>query len=984
MQFSLDWLTDPEVFSVGEMPPVSDHAFYASLSEAEKGVSSLSESLDGVWQASLSHSADTPMPDRLTEWQPFTVPGELQLQFPDWDWPQYVNVQFPWDGHEALLPPQVPSYNPTATLRKTFVPHRRGDGRVLLRFGAAESGLAVWLNGTFIGYAEDSFVPHTFDITSALREGENELLVRLFKFTSASWMQDQDFWRYSGLHRSVSLIYLPETHLRDMQVRPLLNEDCSSATLAAELQLDNPDGQVRLSLTDSDGSVMLTECAGAEETVCFNVPVPGVRLWSAESPALYTVQVELLSSRGQTVEVSRTRIGFRRFEMKDRLMLLNGRRLVFHGVNRHEFDAVRGRVVTEDALRHDLLAMKSLNINAVRTCHYPNCERFYQLCDELGLYVIDETDIESHGTWANDPEKGHVVPHNRPEWQQAVLARGRAMLERDKNHACVLMWSCGNESWGGEDLLALSNYFRQRDPTRLVHYEGVTHTKEYSDTTDVYSRMYSKPADIEKYLNSDPPKPFINCEYIHAMGNSCGGMSLYTDLEDRYPMYQGGFIWDFIDQGIKSVNPLGETRWMYGGDFGDRPNDGEFIGNGILMADRSLSPKAQEVRHLFREVDLLPDETGVTVRSHRLFAPLEGFRLVWESLLDGERLGEGACALPAVAPGESVHIDLPLMGFDFSSGELVQTVRLVTTVGPLPEGTVLSVGQRVWSKPVPSVPAAPAKLCACDCNIGIREDQLQAMLSRGKGLISLLDGAGREMLLQPPKLSLFRAPTDNDNGNRDALEEGVWHMVSRYSLLSTVRQEGNVCVFTWQHEALKGSPVTLKLAFWADHMDVALDFDGAEGLPKLPAFGLSLVLDSRLSNVTYYGLGPEENYVDRREGAFLGTYSYPAAEGWTRYLRPQESGNRGGVRWLRLTDADGHGLQLEGDALEVSCTPYLPEQLMAAAHPDELPKPTRTVLDIACLRQGVGGDDSWGAPVHPEFCYPSDQPRHLRFTLRAI
>ena len=567
-RFETAWLSNPEIFSVHELPDCSDHAFYATMAEADADASSLVKLLDGAWKAHFamnpSEAPDTlltsaALDETLREIQ---VPCEFQMEAPEWDPPHYVNTQYPWDGHEALQAPQVSEvYNPTVTCIRHFaLSLPQVQQRTVLHLAGVEAAVLVYVNGHEVGYAEDSFTPHRFDLTSYVHVGENRLALRVFKRCTGSWMEDQDFWRFSGIHRSVSLHFYPETHLYDLRVRTPLTDNYTRATLETRLRVMGASlGKAKLTLTDKAGKTLWTAekpLTALESYV--SAEIPGVKLWSAEEPNLYTLTVVLTNAQGQVTEVCRTKVGFRQFEMKDKIMCLNGKRIVFHGVNRHEFDCDRGRVMTHDLLMRDIRDMKAMNINAVRTCHYPNTSEFYRLCDEYGLYVIDEANIETHGSW--QPMHDWVVPDNRPEWQEAVLARGRAMLERDKNHPCILLWSCGNESWGGKDLYELSQYYRREDPTRLVHYEGVANDPRYPDTTDVHSNMYRRVASIEEYLQSNPDKPFINCEYTHAMGNSCGGMSLYTALEDKYPMYQGGFIWDYVDQALRVKAPNGQER----------------------------------------------------------------------------------------------------------------------------------------------------------------------------------------------------------------------------------------------------------------------------------------------------------------------------------------------------------------------------------------------------------------------------------------
>ncbi len=998
-RFTVSWLSDPEIFRVNALPAHSDHEFFASRKEMEENWSSLVRSLDGKWRA---HFALNPAgaPDALLTGsimdgglKEITVPCEFQLENPDWDGPHYVNSQYPWDGHEDLKAPEVSQeYNPTVTCVKTFhLSLKDLQNRVILHLGAVESAVLVYLNGHEVGYAEDAFTPHAFDLTRYARAGENRLALRIFKRCSASWIEDQDFWRFSGIHRSVELHFWPENHLADLRVRTPLTDNYTAAHLEALLTVTGRGGQARVTLADREGNVLYeaTRPVSGQDQVLFESAVPGVKLWSAEDPNLYPLTVTLTNDQGRVTEVSRTMVGFRSFEMIDKIMCINGKRIVFHGVNRHEFDCEKGRAVPRETLLKDIQNMKSVNINAVRTSHYPNCTEFYRLCDEYGLYVIDETNIESHGAWA--PMHDWVVPGDRPEWREAVIDRGRSMLERDKNHACVLMWSCGNESWGGCNLFELSQFFRQSDPTRLVHYESCVHDPRYRHTSDMLSHMYMKAADIEKYLKNDPDRPFINCEYTHAMGNSCGGMDEYTALEDKYPMYQGGFIWDYVDQGLKVTGPNGQTRYAYGGDFGDRPTDWQFIGNGIVMADRSLSPKCQAVRHLFRDVFLKVGKTGVTVWNRKLFAPLKGYALRWTVECDMKPVKAGEVLLPEIAAGESKHINLPYGKLPLE-GQVVLTCFLILAEnqGILPAGTILSTGQTVYGELTDArQPADPAKVIVCDNNIGVRGKALGAMFEKHGGIISFRDRAGKEILLRAPQLSLFRAETDNDRGNHTSVRQGIYHQISRYSWQHPVKVEeadgATSLTYGFSNLLLKDFEMTVRYTIRRDdEIEVTVSWPGVQDLPDMPALGLSFQLDPRLDSVNYYGYGPEENYNDRRDGAYLGWHAYKVAEGMTPYLNPQESGNRGGVQSFAVTDKDHHGLLITGENLEITCQPWLPEELQAARHPSDLMGSTRTVLDVAMFRKGVGGDDSWGAPTLPKYCYPADKAYSFTFTMKAL
>lgn len=997
-RFDTSWLGNPEIFSVGEMPDCSDHAFFATKEECENGISSLTRSLDGKWKAHFAICpSDAPkelllgatLDESLRE---ITVPCEFQLEAPQWDPPHYVNSQYPWDGHEALEAPQVSEiYNPTVTCVRNFALSLTDlQNRVVLHLAGVEAAVLVYCNGQEVGYAEDSFTTHRFDLTPFVHVGENRLVLRVFKRCSGSWMEDQDFWRFSGIHRSVSLHFYPQMHLYDLRVRTLLHDHYTRATLETRLLVMNAGmGSAEVTLTDKEGAMLWTEKQDATQLqLDFTAEIPGVKLWSAEEPKLYLLTIILRDAKGDVVEVSTTRVGFRQFEMKDKIMCLNGKRIVFHGVNRHEFDCDRGRVMTEELLLRDIRDMKAMNVNAVRTCHYPNTSRFYALCDEYGLYVIDEANIETHGSWA--PMHDWVVPGDKPEWQEAVLARGRAMLERDKNHACILFWSCGNESWGGKDLWELSEYYRHADPTRLVHYEGVANDPRYPDTTDVHSNMYAKVAHIERYLQNNPDKPFINCEYTHAMGNSCGGIDLYRELEDKYPMYQGGFIWDYVDQALRVTGPNGQTRLAYGGDFGDKPTDWQFNTNGIILGDRTQTGKCQEVRYVFRDVFMTPDAQGVTVTNRRVFAPLNGFDVRWTVECDRVPVCAGETLLPEIAPGASVHVALPFG--ELPQGQVVITCFLVLreACGILEAGTILSHGQTVLGETIcqPVEDNGPKPVLG-DNNVGFHGENLGVLFERGRGMISFRDRLGQETLLRAPQLSLFRASTDNDRGNGNNVRQGVYHLISRYSWCSgadmDVKDGKTTLTYRYTTPMLKDFALTVRYTIRKqDEVEVTVEWPGIENQPDMPALGLSFQLDPRLKHVRCYGYGPDENYIDRREGAYLGWHSWDVQDGMTGYCKPQESGNRTGVQALAVTDDNGHGVLVEGKALEVSVLPWLPEELENAYHPSDLMGSVRTVLDVAMFRKGIGGDDSWGAPVLPQFCYPSDKPYTFTFTMKAI
>ena len=616
MKPTLEWLKNPEIFEVNREKAHSDHLCTVNGQQ-------LKQSLNGTWKFNYCESPDNRPADfymvdfDVTNFDEIKVPGHIQLQ--GYDKPQYVNTQYPWEGQEKLLPPQIPQKrNPVGSYVKFFDIDKALIGKdTYISFQGVETAIYVWLNGEFVGYSEDSFTPSEFSITPYLKEKNNKLAVEVYRYSTASWLEDQDFWRFSGIFRDVYLYAVPEIHVRDMKVISDYDYENGNGILTTELDIiGEKDYLIKLTLIDKNGNKVYES-----DTADVTASIPNVQPWSAEQPDLYTLTAEITAD-GEIIETAETKVGFRTFELKNGIMCLNGKRIIFKGINRHEWNAEGGRVVTEEDMLWDIRFMKRNNINAVRTCHYPNNSLWYKLCDEYGIYLIAETNLESHGTWQKMGacEPSINIPASLPEWKKACLDRARSMYERDKNHASVLIWSCGNESYCGDDIAAMADYFHEVDKTRLVHYEGVVWNRKYDHITDMESRMYAKPCEVEEYLKQNTGKPYISCEYMHAMGNSLGGMKLYTDLEDKYEAYQGGFIWDYIDQSLYKDGVL-----VYGGDFDDRASDYGFCTNGIVYADRTYSPKVCEAKQLYSNIRMSIKDKVLTIENRNLFVGTAGY-----------------------------------------------------------------------------------------------------------------------------------------------------------------------------------------------------------------------------------------------------------------------------------------------------------------------------------------------------------------------
>ena len=1006
---TLDWLCDPEVFEVNRLSAHSDHLYYESVEDALKeGESPLCQCLDGVWKFSYAEVPEQRIKEfyqldyDCTGWDDITVPGHIQTQ--GYDRCQYINTMYPWDGQEDLRPPQVTAYyNPVGSYTTTFSLNQPlKEKNVSIVFEGVETAFYVWLNGKFVGYGEDSFTPSEFDVTEYLQDGQNKLCVEVYKRSSASWLEDQDFWRFSGIFRSVKLWARPKAHIEDIFAVTELADNFLQGDLKASCKLSLPEEPVFLhaALQAANGEVVavLDNITAAPELE-FKLHVDNPELWSAESPALYRLFLKLMDKDGAVIEAVPQWIGFRRFELRDKIMTLNGKRIVFKGVNRHEFNCKTGRAVTKEDMLWDIRFMKQHNINAVRTCHYPNQSEWYRLCDRYGIYLIDETNLESHGSWqkmgAVKPD--WVVPGDREDWLEAVLDRAKSMLERDKNHPSVLIWSCGNESYGGKDIYEISEYFRKTDPTRLVHYEGVFHDRRYDGTSDMESRMYARPSDVEEYLQNAPQKPFILCEYMHAMGNSCGGLLHYTELADKYPLYQGGFIWDYIDQAMLTTDCHGNEVMAYGGDFGERATDYNFCTDGIVYPDRVPSPKAAEVKALYQNVKLLPSQDGVLVKNENLFVSTEGQALEYTLLCDGEPVF--ARRIDCIVPAQSERfIPLELPAFGEGEYALTCSLRLKKAALWAEEDFETAFGQFVFlgNQRVEAKTEKKLRVVRGDVNLGVHGDGLSMLFcrqesSRHEGGMTSLKGDFGELLQKAPKPFYWRATTDNDWGTRQGARCALWYAATQFQLMEkmeeTLQENGLPAVtYTYRLPLSETLRVTVRYAVQSDgSVLVSADYPGAKGLPELPLFGLQLHLPPEFEYFTYYGYGPEENYRDRDHGARLGLFEGRASENLSKYVMPQECGNRTGVRFAEVVNDEGHGIRLTAkDApFELNVLPYTPMELEHAMHLNELPPAGRTVVSVIAKQMGVGGDDSWGAPVHPQYCIDSGKPIHLSFILEV-
>ena len=1024
--FDSNIIKNPEIFEQNRLTAHSDHVCYKNELEKIKGKSSLRYDMNGLWKfAYAKNQSLAPCGFEAADydckgWDEIRVPAHIQME--GYDVPIYTNTTYPWEADEFIKPGEVPEiFNPVASYVKYFtIPENMKNKRVCISFQGVESGFALWLNGHYVGYSEDTFDPSDFELTDYIVEGENKLAVRVWKWTSSSWCEDQDFYRFSGIFRDVFLYAVPCAHVEDLSVVPTLNDTFDEGALSVSIKADG-DGVASvklyelgdLSVEKYDRAKLLLEEFDIElrdkELCVGSCNVKNPLLWSAEKPNLYEVKIIVKDSHGNETEFISQLAGFRRFEMVDGLMKLNGKRIVFKGVNRHEFSSVTGRVPNRDEVIKDIVTMKKNNINAIRTSHYPDDSMLYELCDIYGIYMIAENNLESHGTW-EAYNKGYVdldfvVPKDKPQWREMMLDRANSCYQRDKNHPAILIWSCGNESFGGKTIYEMSQLFRQLDKHRLVHYEGVFNDRSYNDTSDMESQMYTPVAGIEKFLAEHPEKPFICCEYTHAMGNSCGAMHKYTELSDREPRYQGGFIWDYIDQSIYKKDRYGKWFLTYGGDFGDRPTDGDFSGNGICYGgEREASPKMQEVKFNYQNISVDFDSDYIfTVTNKNLFVNTSVFDAFAILLADGEEVYRTKLQV-SVPPMERASYEVPVTLKNSMIDVEKEYCIVVSFV--LKENTIwekagyeIAFGQHMIKKPVSEYSCDKSvELVVGNGNILVRGENFKALFSRmNLGMVSYVYG-GVEMLPNTiPLPNFWRTPTNNDSGNMMPQRYAQWKIASMYV---TTRQDqrfadtsprvekndNNIAItYTYFMPTTPQSSCEVTYRVFGDGtIETTLSYDPVKELGDMPEFGMMFKLDADYDTVKWYGLGPQETYADRQHGGKYGVYENKVADNIAEYLVPQESGNKCSVRYARVMDKKGRGMLFFGDELSFSALPYTPHELENAAHHFELPPVHYTVVRVAKKQMGVGGDDSWGSHTHPEYLLDASEKMEFTFCFRGI
>ncbi len=1024
-------IINPEIFQENRLNAHSDHEIFRSADEYIAGESSFSYSLNGKWKFSYASCPDMAIEDFYKEdypcknWDSITVPAHIQLE--DYDVPQYANVEYPWEGVVPVDLGEVPKdFNPIASYVRYFhLPVGYEGKSVILHLDGVEQGAEIWLNGEYIGYTEDSFTAAEFDLSKHLKSGENKLAIRVYKWTSAAWLEDQDFFRFSGIFRDIYIYALDEIHLRDLKLVPRLDETFTNARLSIFADILGK-GEVSFSLREYSYDIcdmklveknpyLLKELWSKTLTVEGGMleltsEIEDVLLWSAENPRLYLLCISLKSGEKE-LEFIPQLVGFRDFRLEDGLMKINGKRIVFHGVNRHDFACDKGRVPDKSVVLRDIITMKQNNINAIRTSHYPNASYIYKLCDIYGIYMIDEANLETHGTWSHyghhvsdEAKLKTIIPSDDDKWLGAVLDRANSMYERDKNHPSILFWSCGNESYGGKVIYEMSQLLRKKDDIRLVHYEGISIDNRYPDTSDIYSQMYTPAVDVVDFLEKNTDKPLILCEYTHAMGNSNGAMYKYIRLSEDHPRYQGGFIWDFADQALRTKNVFGEEYMGYGGDFGDRPHSFNFSGNGIVFADHRPTPKMQEVKYNYQQFLINVSKSDVQIMNKSLFTNTRDFIAVERLYKNGVLVGVERFEVD-VEPLSSKSFELPITVAE-TSDEYTIIVSLELKEDSLwaKAGHELAFGQAVFGEfnKLEEARFDLRKECEKDLiliedpmHLGVRGRDFSLHFNKIIGGLASYRYGGKELLKGLVLPNFWRAPVDNDIGNIMPQRYAQWKVASQYiigrptmytpdlGLISAVQEAEYVEIkFKYMMPTKPESSCMTTWKVFADGtVEARLAYEVKEELGDMPEFGFIMRMPRDFENLIWYGYGKENTYKDVCDSAKLGIYENKVKDNLTPYLMPQESGAKMGVRYATLTDKSGSGMMFWGEKIGFSALPYTPHEIENAYHSYELPRYYQNVVRVFSEQMGVGGDNSWGAKTHPEHLVDVSMPVKI-FTFR--
>ena len=1007
------WLNE----KVNEQNRLPMHASYFAFENeqlAKKGdwqQSSNYQSINGEWKFKWvekpddlpKHFESTGFDDAL--WDKFRIPATWEVN--GYGYPIYVNVGYEFQNLMRPNPPIVPlSYDPTGVYRREITIGENWKGKnIVLHIGAAKSNLSVWVNGKYVGYSEDGKLSCEFDVTPFVATGKNLICLKVMRWCDGTYLEGQDFWRVSGITRDCYLVARNNTNINDYEITTDLDANYKEAVLTANVKLSQPaTATVQVQLAEGDNPIK-------SEVISFNneaekkisIPVSQPKLWSAEIPNLYKVTLTLKDKSGSVIEVIPQKIGFRKVEIIEAALYVNGQPVLIKGANRHEVDPIAGQVISKESMLRDVKIMKQFNINAIRTSHYPNDEYFYQLCDEYGIYVVDEANNESHGIGYDIT----VTIANKPSWKDAHLARVTRMLERDKNHPSVVIWSLGNEAGNGYNFYECYLWLKQRDNTRPVQYERALAGRNYSSefNTDIVNPMYPTPESMVEYVRAypQPVKPFIMCEYAHAMGNSMGNFTDYWDIIRGNPKhFQGGFIWDFVDQGLQKINAKGDTIFAYGGDYGPAgtPSDNNFLCNGIFYPNRNPNPHAWEMKKVYQNIHTkLVDQNTISIYNENFFKDISDVRLEWNLTVNGEVKQSGVLADVNVLPHARKEFKIALKpvvpGEAFLNVVYKQKADklLVPKDFNVAEEQLPFSGSYTYSSAI--APAAKVAVNENNDNITVTAANVNVKFDKKTGLLSLYSVNGLSFVdeAEGVKPAFWRAPSDNDMGANLNQSLKIWKNSQANPKLNgiKVKQENNLAIVQASYELPEvfakldvkytinsNGEMTVNQKMLADttkriqvtvrsYRNFGMGVEKRmEPLPMLPRFGMNWILPESYESIEYYGNGPNENYQDRNYAAPTAIYKQTIKQQFYPYIRPQETGNKTGIRWFKVKNAKGKGLMIQSDiALSISALHYYDKDLddgdqKHQNHPGDLTPRKQTQLHIDYAQMGVGGINSWG------------------------
>lgn len=1027
---TLEW-ENPELFRIGKEDPKATFFAFNSPEEALEGKREVSPnflSLNGKWFFKFSESPNQRPAFfyrddyQMKDWDLIDVPANWEMN--GYGYPVYVNAGYPFMPD----PPKIPKTdNWVGSYRRTFtLPEQWNGQEVFIHFGAVSSAFYLWINGEQVGYSQDSKTPAEFNITQWLHPGENTVSAEVYRWSDGSYLEDQDFWRMSGITREVYLYSVNSLHIRDFFVVPGLANDYQDGSLALDVELRNLSDSARMStlevtLVDQDQVLWTTEhqVHPIDTLISLTDTIPGVKAWSAEQPNLYTLLLTISDEEGNPIHSLGRKIGFRCVEILNNKLMVNGKPVYLKGVNLHEHHPETGHVIDEATMKLDILTMKSHNINAVRTSHYPQPERWYELCDQYGLYVIDEANIESHGIGYHKD----ITLADKPEWAAAHLDRTINMVERDKNHPSIIIWSLGNEAGDGHNMLADYNWIKQRDPSRPVQYERAEKSTNTTERhTDIWCPMYASIGYMVNYANHPmSDRPLIQCEYAHAMGNSVGNLQDYWNAIEEYPLLQGGFIWDWVDQGLTKTDDKGRKFWAYGGDYGPpgTKTDGNFCINGLVFPDRMPHPSMTEVKKVYQFVRFLPDnlKSGqIKLVNSYDFTSLKGFEVKWRIEEEGTVVVEGTIPCGDFLPGDTTLLELPYqLPKPLPGAEYFLNLTLIN-----PQSwTILPAGHEYASEQfklplyqdrevVPATDLKEVTKAESATHITLTGSSFELAINKSTGWIESLKNGKLNLFTAPLKPDFWRAPTDNDFGNGMPERCAIWKEAGSQAHLTSLQVETPNPSLAWvnanfQLQDQDGffASLTLRYKVYGSG-DIVVDYSyqaAREKLPEIPRVGMQVTLPATYNQVSYFGRGPGENYWDRLTASFVGYYKSTVADLYTPYIRPQENGYRTDVRWVSLTDQDGQGILVCGEPVVCFSAHHSLREDFTSTHrnydsrvenPQQYNRHTVDVvtrqlisLNIDYRQMGVGGDNSWGARTHPPYCL-ADSVYQYRFRIRLI